>query len=169
MGTLLIGGVVIGIILLIILVYSSIVSVEPGNTKALYVMGKFKGVLSEGYHLTTPFVSDSRSVNTRIREIEIPRQTVLSADGEKISVSATVYVKVSDVKEFIESVDDLEGKIWTIGKSQVKTVISEYESQDISSTRRKIADYLDSEISSAVSDWGIEISRVEVTDIKLDD
>lgn len=167
METVLIGGVAIGLIFLTTVVYSSIISVNPGNTKALYVMGEFKGVLSEGYHLTTPFVSDLRSVNTKIREIEIPRQTVLSADEIQISVSVTVYVKVSDAKKFIESVDDLEGKVWTIGKSQVRTVISEYKSQDISSNRRRITDDVESEISDAVTDWGVEVQRIEVTNLKV--
>jgi regulator of protease activity HflC (stomatin/prohibitin superfamily) len=162
-----IGGVTIGLIFLTTLVYSSITSVSPGNTKALYIMGQFRGVLSEGYHLTTPFISDLRSVNTKIRETEIPRQTVLSADGVQISVSVTVYVKVSDVKKFIESVDDLDGKIWTIGKSQVRTVLSDYESQDIPSNRRKITDDIESEVSDAVSDWGVEIHRIELTDLKV--
>lgn len=156
------------IVLATLVLYKSLISVSPGETKAIYVLGQFKGTLSEGYHIIYPFITNSRPVNTKIQEIEMPRQTVLSLDEKQVSISVTVYVRVSDVETFIETVDDLDDKMLTIGKSQIKTVISEYESTNMSSNRREITQAITDEISDAVNSWGVEIERVEVTDFNAE-
>lgn len=155
------------IVLVVLALYKSLISVSPGETKAIYVLGQFKGTLSEGYHIVYPFITGSKPINTKIRGIEIPRQTVLSSDDKQVSISVTVYVRVSDVETFVETVDNLDDKILTIGKSQIKTVIGEYESTHISSNRREITQAITDEISDAVDSWGVEIERVEVTNFNL--
>lgn len=167
MINMLIVGFGLLIVFVMVAIYSSVVVVEDGQGKNLYVMGNYKTELDNGVNFVPPFVSDIKSVDTKVKEVSVPNVTEISGDEMRVNAKMSVYCQVEDTKKFSSNVDDYEEKIWKVAKSEILTIIAESKARSIRRNQRKVEDEIRKGIHSTVSDWGVRVDRVDLIDVSV--
>ena len=167
-STLIVGSAFM-VALVLVTFYSSVAIVRDGEDKSLYISGSYKTELEKGFNFVPPFVSEVRSVETKVKEISVPNVTEISGDEMRVNTKMSVYCNVDDPKKFFSSVDNYEEKVWKVAKSEILTIIAESEARSIRINQRKVEDEIRESIQNTVSDWGIKVDRVDLIDVSVTD
>jgi regulator of protease activity HflC (stomatin/prohibitin superfamily) len=164
--TLVIGGIIASILL--ITAYKSILIVNEDETKAAFVLGSYKGELDAGVNLILPFITKTRNINTKIKEISVPRITEVSGDNKRVNLECSVYCSVNDPQKFLSLVSDYEESIWKITKSEFTSIITESEAEGFRRNQKEVESEIRDKIQNSVNEWGIQVERVDMTDISVE-
>lgn len=167
---LVIGAIVtfIGIVFL----FSTFRVVDQTERGVLTQFGEIKEILEPGLHMVNPFTTDIRTVDVSIVALKLT-ELAYSKDSQIINVNATVNYQVdpSRVKELWMEVKDQVEIRYVLPRTQeaIKEVVSRYTAQGIIDNRAAIAIELKEKVSEKLTNEGIIISTVSVTNFDFDD
>ena len=131
-------------------------------------LGKFNRVLHGGFHLIIPMVDSIRAVLTsREQLVDIEKQSVITKDNVNISIDGIVFCKVDDAKEATYNVVDFKNAIANLAMTTLRSEIGGMDLDDTLSNRETLNAKLQSELGSAAGNWGIKVTRVEISDISV--
>jgi regulator of protease activity HflC (stomatin/prohibitin superfamily) len=137
----------------------------------LYVverLGKFNTILHGGFHVIIPLVDSIRTVLTsREQLVDIEKQSVITKDNVNISIDGIVFCKVDDAKEATYNVVDFKNAIANLAMTTLRSEIGGMDLDDTLSNRETLNAKLQSELGSAAANWGIKVTRVEISDISV--
>ena len=131
-------------------------------------LGKFNRVLHGGFHLIIPVVDSIRAVLTsREQLVDIEKQSVITKDNVNISIDGIVFCKVDDAKEATYNVVDFKNAIANLAMTTLRSEIGGMDLDDTLSNRESLNAKLQNELGSAAANWGIKVTRVEISDISV--
>ncbi len=131
-------------------------------------LGKFNRELSAGFHIIIPFLDVVRErLTVREQIIDIPGQSVITRDNVNIRVDGMVFCKIQNAKESIYNVVDFYHAISTLAMTTIRSEIGSMLLDETLSNRETLNARLQSELSDAASNWGLLITRVEISDISV--
>jgi regulator of protease activity HflC (stomatin/prohibitin superfamily) len=131
-------------------------------------LGKFNRVLHGGFHLIIPVVDSIRAVLTsREQLVDIEKQSVITKDNVNISIDGIVFCKVDDAKEATYNVVDFKNAIANLAMTTLRSEIGGMDLDDTLSNRETLNAKLQNELGSAAANWGIKVTRVEISDISV--
>ena len=136
------------------------VIVAPWERAIRLRFGKKQTELGAGIHLKVPLVHRVFVQNTRLLVIDTPNQTVTTADGRVVTLSAVVGYKIVDICQVFNSVQ----KPREVVNSLAMGAIAEYI------TSRGSAECTIPEIEADLTkrlhaeNWGLEFGLVKITD-----
>ncbi len=137
----------------------------------LYVverLGKYYKILHGGFHLIIPIVDSIRIVLTsREQLVDIAKQSVITRDNVNISIDGIVFCKVDDAKEATYNVVDFKNAIANLAMTTLRAEIGGMDLDDTLSNRETLNAKLQNELGSAAANWGIKVTRVEISDISV--
>jgi len=116
--------------------------------------------LAAGIHLKIPLVHRVFVQNTRLLVVDTPNQTVTTADGRVVTLSAVVGYRIVDICQVFNSVQNPQDVVTSLAMG----AISEYV------TGRGSAECTIPEIEADLierlhaEDWGLEFGLVKITD-----
>ncbi len=129
-------------------------------------LGKSVGARGPGFFVIPPFLySVARIVDIRITTYEVKATKTLTKDNIPVDVTAAVELEVEDpekatikVKDYWKSTEwsTMEALKNTIGSNTLRLLLSETE---------ELAVALKREIDLAVSDYGVNVRAVRITDV----
>ncbi len=130
--------------------------------------GKYKRTLKPGLNFITPFL-DTIVWEETMREqlIDIEPQEAFTSDSVQVKVDAIVYWKVKDLYKAYYEVEDIETALKNLVLTAMRSQIGQMELQKTFSSRKEISQGLTEEIKEVTKGWGVEITRVEIQEIKL--
>jgi len=115
-----------GLIVLIVLLftgYSSIFTVHQAQNALLLRFGEpvpGRAVVKQaGLHFKAPFIENVVYFDSRILDLETPKQEVLASDNNRIEVDAFLRYKIVDILQFYRSVRTIE-----VGNNQLGSVLN---------------------------------------------
>ena len=109
--------IVIGVI-----VASSLMIVQPGQTKVVRFFGTYVGTIRRtGLWWTVP-LADRRSLSIRVRNFETNRLKVNDADGNPVEIAAIVVWQVADTAQAVYAVDDYVNFVQVQAESALRHV-----------------------------------------------
>jgi regulator of protease activity HflC (stomatin/prohibitin superfamily) len=89
-----------------VLVASSLMIVQPGQTKVVRFFGTYVGTIRRaGLWWTVP-LADRRSLSIRVRNFETNRLKVNDAEGNPVEIASIVVWQVADTAQAVYAVDD---------------------------------------------------------------
>ena len=135
--------------------------------------GRFSDLKTrEGLYFSNPWGRKVIKVSTQDMSLEVPRATVVEANGNPIEISAIVVYRVSDTRKAALDVQDVGVFIRNQATSVIKRVASQfpYESSDpaVPCLRKESEDVsrtMVSTLSVAVHAAGVEILSVRLNDL----
>lgn len=130
-------------------------------------LGKFAAVRGPGLIILIPGIERMVKVDLRLVTMDIPSQDIITKDNVTLKVNGVVYFRVSSPEMAIITVEDYYHATAQIAQTTLRSVIGQYELDDILAQRDKINVRLQEILDELTESWGIKITNVEVKGIDL--
>jgi regulator of protease activity HflC (stomatin/prohibitin superfamily) len=145
--------------------YSAVEIVQPYERRAYSLVGEYRGLLGEGFHLVPPFVSRTTSFDLRTQTLDVPRQEAITRDNSPVTADAVVYLRVTDPERAFLEVDDYERATSMLAQTTLRAVIGDMELDETLSQRERINGRIREELDGPTDQWGVRVEAVEVREV----
>lgn len=156
------------IFLVIVLVTKGVKIVPQSNLYVVERLGRFHKILHGGLHLIIPMIDNIRDILTsREQLVDIEKQAVITKDNVNISIDGIVFCKVEDAAMATYNVVNFKKAIANLAMTTLRAEIGGMDLDDTLSNREGLNAKLQMELGSAATNWGIKVTRVEISDISV--
>jgi regulator of protease activity HflC (stomatin/prohibitin superfamily) len=153
----------------IILLSSAIRILKEYERGVIFRLGRLVGSKGPGLILLIPFIDSMQRVSLRTITMDIPPQDVITRDNVTVEVNAVTYFRVMDASKAIVEIQDFIFGTSQIAQTTLRSVLGEYELDDLLSKREAINERLQKIIDRQTDPWGVKVAMVEIKDVNLPD
>ena len=168
-ATLAVGGVVS--LITAIMVSRTLYVIPEYQRVVLLRLGKFIGVKGPGLFWVIPYPPFFRSVaaklDIRVQTRIIKAAETLTSDNVPVGCEAVIFMRVEDPERAALHVENYSEAVFQAANSALKDTVGNLELTELLSNREKVADRLQSIIDSAATSFGVDVSSVEITDVRV--
>ena len=157
----------IGLFILVILIFNTIKILSEYERAVVFRLGRFTSVRGPGLIILIPGLETMRRVDLRTVTMDIPSQDIITRDNVTLKVNGVVYFRVYVPEKSILAVENFLHATGQIAQTTLRSVIGQFELDEILSNRDKINGKLQSILDEQTEPWGIKVSTVEVKAIDL--
>jgi len=163
-----IAGGVLAVVAALVMV-SSIVVVQPGQTAVLQFFGRYAGTVRRNGLVWIRPLARRRAVSTRVRNFETNILKVNDRDGNPVEVAAIVVWQVADTAKAVFAVESYVHFIATQAEAALRHVagVHPYDGLDTELTLRgstdEVARQLSDEVAARIVIAGVEIIEVRIS------
>ncbi|MGA1862768.1 slipin family protein [Deferribacter thermophilus] len=154
-------------VLLIVLIANSVKILKEYERGVVFRLGRYVGVRGPGLIILIPILEKMIKVNLRTIVMDVPPQDVITKDNVSIKVNAVVYFRVLHPDKAVLEVEDYYYATSQISQTTLRSILGQFELDDLLSNREKINMELQSVIDKHTDPWGIKVSAVEMKHIDL--
>lgn len=155
------------IVLIAILLFNTIKILNEYERAVVFRLGRFTGVRGPGLIILIPGLEKMRRVDLRTVTMDIPSQDIISKDNVTLKVNGVLYFRVEVPERAIIAVEDFISATGQIAQTTLRSVIGQFELDEILSQRDVINAKLQVILDEQTEPWGIKVSAVEVKAIDL--
>jgi len=134
-------------------------------------MGKFVGVKGPGKFWVIPYPPFYQSVaarlDTRVQTRVITAAETLTADNVPVGCEAVIFWRVEDPERAALKVANYAEAVFQAANSALKDTVGTLELTDMLGERDKVAEKLENIIDTAAASFGVDVSSVEITDVRV--
>jgi len=135
-------------------------------------LGKYDRTLKAGFTFIFPIlnrVAHKVVVLERQLSKDLEPISVITKDNVEIQLLATVFYRIIDPAKSVYRIQDLPLAIKNAVVSNVRSTCGLMEFDEIQGRREHINERIKASLLSACEVWGVEITRTEILDVKVDD
>ena len=157
------------ILILIALRYS--IKIVPQSEKwVVERIGKYHRTLEAGLQIIIPFF-ESIKFKVAVQETQLPPDPInsITKDNVSISIKLAILYRIIDPSRSKYRIENLELGIKTIINGTVRSVIGKTDLDEVQSNRRHLASEIETELQHVADEWGIKLTRVEITEVDVDE
>ncbi len=155
------------IVLALVLLFNTVKILNEYERAVVFRLGRFTGIRGPGLIILIPGLEKMRRVDMRTITMDIPSQDIISKDNVTLKVNGVVYSRVSNPERAIIAVEDYFSATGQIAQTTLRSVIGQFELDEILSQRDLINSKLQQILDEQTEPWGIKVSAVEVKAIDL--
>lgn len=155
------------IVIFLILLFNTIKILTEYQRAVVFRLGRFTGVRGPGLIILIPGLEKMVRVDLRTVTMDIPSQDIITKDNVTLKVNGVVYFRVSNPEKAVIAVEDYLSATGQIAQTTLRTVIGQFELDEILMGRDMINSKLQTIIDEQTEPWGIKVSAVEVKAIDL--
>jgi regulator of protease activity HflC (stomatin/prohibitin superfamily) len=159
-------SIILAAVLLIIILFSLKITRQYARA-VLFRFGRLSGIRGPGLFFIIPFIDQIARVDLRIRQLDVPKQTIITRDNISADVDAVIYYHVKDATKAIVEVEDYEGATALIAQTTLRDVLGQNDLDMILSDRETLNQKIQSSLETLTSSWGIDVDVVTIRDIAL--
>jgi len=126
-----------------------------------------EGTLAGGMHFLLPGVDELLKIDVRERLLDIPRQKVYTRDGFALTVDAVVYFKVFNATRALLEIQDVQKAIFLLAQTKLREILGIHTFAQVQVERTSMIQSLKMVLDKATDPWGVDVTRVEMTEITL--
>ena len=159
----------IAVLILITLRYS--IKIVPQSEKwVVERIGKYHRTLEAGLQLIIPFFESIR-FKVAVQETQLTPDPInsITKDNVSISIKLAILYRITDPSRSKYRIENLELGIKTIINGTVRNVIGKTDLDEVQSNRGQLAIEIETELQHVADEWGIKLTRVEITEVDVDD
>ncbi|MEO0137358.1 MAG: slipin family protein [candidate division WOR-3 bacterium] len=161
------GLTTILILILILIVLSAIKVMREYERAVVFRLGRFIGVKGPGLFILWPGIDKMVKVSLRVVTLDVAPQDVITKDNISVKVNAVAYFRVFDPAKAVIEVEDYLYATSQIAQTTLRSVLGEYELDDLLTQREKINMRLQKIIDQHTDPWGIKVSTVEIKHVDI--
>jgi regulator of protease activity HflC (stomatin/prohibitin superfamily) len=162
------GWIIGGIVVVVLVVAAlSIRIVRQYERGVLFRLGRVIGVREPGLRLIVPLVDVLHFVSLRIVTMPIQSQGIITRDNVSVDVSAVAYFRVIDPRKSIIAIENVHAAINQIAQTTLRKVVGQHTLDETLSETDKINGDIRQILDVTSTDWGVEVTLVELKDIQL--
>lgn len=155
--------IIIGVIL------SFLKQVNQYERGVVYTMGKFTGLFDPGWHIIWPIFQKMTKVDIRTKAVDVQKQDTITKDNVSCKLNAVIYYKITDAGKAVNEVEDVFYAVLQLAQTTMRRVAGEVTLDELLMEREKIAQQILQIVEQSATEWGLDVSAVELKDIELPD
>ncbi|MBP6217834.1 MAG: slipin family protein [Oligoflexales bacterium] len=153
--------------LAVVVLFNTVKILNEYERAVIFRLGRYTGVRGPGLIILVPGLEKMRRVDLRTVTLDIPSQDIITRDNVTLKVNGVVYFRVDRPEKSVISVEDYLNATGQIAQTTLRSVIGQFELDEILSQRDKINAKLQLILDEHTDPWGIKVSVVEVKAIDL--
>ncbi len=167
---------IVGFIVLIIL-FTSFVTVKQGTIAVITVFGKYRRILSPGLNFKLPIIEQVYSrISIQNRSVELEFQAV-TIDQANVYFKAMLLYSVLDQSEeaiknvafkFVDERNLMQALVRTI-EGSIRAYVATKRQSDVLILRRDIVDHVKEQLDNVLETWGYHLQDLQLNDITFDE
>ena len=161
---------IVVIVIALVTVFKGIRVVSQSEVHLVERFGKYKRTLNAGLNLIVPYVEKVKH-RVSILERQLPEFniSVITKDNVEVILETTVFFRVTDAASSVYRIRNEELAIETAATSIVRSAAGKLDLDHLQSSRESMNLEIANNLREAAEVWGIEITRTEITDVKVDE
>jgi regulator of protease activity HflC (stomatin/prohibitin superfamily) len=158
---------VASIIVVVVLILISVRQVNQYEKGLKFMFGKFHKTMNPGWRIVFPIIQSYQKVDLRTKAVDVPDQNAITKDNVPVNVNAVIYYKVADAEKAILEIENFRYAIMQYAQTTMRNVVGEVTLDELLASRDKVADRIEVLVETVSKSWGLEVSSVELKDVKL--
>ena len=164
------------LILLAIIVFSGLVTVNQGTISVITMFGKYQRILLPGLRFKIPLIEQIyKRISIQNRSVELEFQAV-TIDQANVYFKSMLLYSVQNSEEetikkvafkFISDKDLMQALIRTV-EGSIRAFVATKRQAEILTARREIVEYVKEQIDHSLEEWGYHLQDLQINDITFD-
>jgi regulator of protease activity HflC (stomatin/prohibitin superfamily) len=155
------------IVIVLIIISAAIRILREYERGLIFRLGRFAGIKGPGLIFLIPLIDRMVKVSLRVVTMDVPAQDVITRDNVSVKVNAVTYFRPIDPAKAILEVENYLYATSQICQTTLRSVLGEYQLDDLLSERDVINRRLQKIIDEQTDPWGIKVSMVEIKHVDL--
>lgn len=170
-------GFFIFVFLILVILFSSFVSVKQGTIVVITVFGKYRRILTPGLNFKIPFVENIYSkISIQNRSVELEFQAV-TFDQANVYFKAMLLYSVLDQQEetiknvafkFVDERNLMQALIRTV-EGSIRAFVATKRQSEVLILRRDIVEHVKEQLDVILEGWGYHLQDLQLNDITFDE
>jgi regulator of protease activity HflC (stomatin/prohibitin superfamily) len=159
--------ILIGAILLVFILISTMIKVVPQRTAIIVErLGKYRSTFTAGFQVIIPFIDKVRYRHTlKEQAIDVAPQICITRDNIAVEVDGILYLQVLDPQKASYGIDNYRFASIQIAQTTMRSVIGKLELDRTFEERESINATIVEAVDKASEPWGVKVTRYEVKNI----
>ncbi|XP_063300933.1 stomatin-like protein 3 [Pelobates fuscus] len=128
------------------------------------ISGKARG---PGLMFIIPCTDNFIKVDLRVLSFAIPPQEILTKDSVTTTVDGVVYYKINNAISSVANVNNVHLATQQLSQTTLRNILGTQSLSNILSNREEIAHNIQAILDTATHEWGVNVERVEMRDVRL--
>jgi regulator of protease activity HflC (stomatin/prohibitin superfamily) len=155
------------ITIIVILLLISIRQVNQYEKGLKFMFGKFHKTMNPGWRIVLPIIQSYQKIDLRTKAVDVPDQNAITKDNVPVNVNAVIYYKVVDAEKAILEIENFRYAMMQYAQTTMRNVVGEVTLDELLASRDKVADRIEALVEVVSRSWGLDVSSVELKDVKL--
>ncbi|MDP9076868.1 MAG: SPFH domain-containing protein [Bacteroidota bacterium] len=170
-------GFFIVLFIILVIIFSSFVSVKQGTIVVITVFGKYRRILTPGLNFKIPFIENIYSkISIQNRSVELEFQAV-TFDQANVYFKAMLLYSVLDQQEetiknvafkFVDDRNLMQALIRTV-EGSIRAFVATKRQSEVLILRRDIVEHVKEQLDVILEGWGYHLQDLQLNDITFDD
>lgn len=140
--------------------------INQGNEALVERLGQYHRKLRPGLNFIVPLIDQIvMEDTTREQILDIKPQNIITKDNIYLEVDAVVYWRIKDMEKSFYQIDDLAQGLNQITSTSLREIIAQNSLEETNVSRVEMDKELLDRLNQITSDWGVEITRVDIQEI----
>src|SRR5256885_12485183 len=167
MNTLVVLLLIVIVVLALIALGLAVRVVKQYERGVVFRLGRVIGSREPGLRLLIPIVDVLHRVSLRIVTMPIQSQGIITRDNVSVDVSAVAYFRVVDAVKSVVAIENVHAAISQIAQTTLRKVVGQHTLDETLSETDRINVDIREILDVTTTDWGVEVTLVELKDIQL--
>ena len=170
-------GLLIFVFVLIVILFSSFVSVKQGTIAVVTIFGKYRRILLPGLNFKIPFIESIYAyISIQNRSVELEFQAV-TFDQANVYFKAMLLYSVLDQQEetiknvafkFVDDRNLMQALIRTV-EGSIRAFVATKRQSEVLILRRDIVEHVKEQLDQVLETWGYHLQDLQLNDITFDE
>jgi regulator of protease activity HflC (stomatin/prohibitin superfamily) len=162
-------GVIVAVVVLVVVLALALKIVVQYQRGVLFRLGRVIGVKEPGLHLIIPAIDRMTKVSLRIVTQPIQSQGIITRDNVSVDIAAVAYYRVIDPVKSIVAIENVAAAIDQIAQTTLRKVVGQHTLDEALAETERINVDIREILDLTTTEWGVEVTLVELKDIQLPD
>ncbi len=160
----------------ILIILTSVQTVQQGTVSVITVFGKYKRIMQPGLNLKIPIIEQVyKRISIQNRSVELEFQAV-TIDQANVYFKSMLLFSVMDQEDdtiqrvafkFFSEKDLMQALIRTI-EGSIRAFVASKKQAEVLASRKEIVDFVKDQIDHTLSTWGYHLQDLQINDITFD-
>ncbi len=155
------------LVLVLVGLASAIRIVKQYEKGVLFRFGRLKSTREPGLRIIIPAVDVMHRISLRIVTMPIQSQGIITKDNVSVDVAAVAYFRVVDAVKSVIAIENANVAINQIAQTTLRNVVGQHALDEILAETDRINEDIRLILDRTTTDWGLEVTLVELKDIQL--
>lgn len=154
-------------VVIVILISKGIRILYQYERGVVFTLGKFSHIKEPGLNWIIPILQTMRTVDIRIKTVDVPRQEVITKDNIPLLANTVVYFKVENPADAIIKIEDYVFAVRQFTQAALRDIVGNSELDFVLTEREKIASSIKQIVDTETGSWGVDIKSIKIQEIEL--